>query len=190
MQHLYSCIEGWFDFEEVYERMVDTFVDKARFVEVGSWKGKSAAFLAEKIITSEKNIKVDCVDTWEGSAEHTNPNSAWYEEQIVNNPNYLYFEFIKNTRPVEDVITPIKASSKEAAEIYEDRSLDFVFLDASHDYENVLIDLTIWYPKIKKGGYIGGHDYGGENFAGVDEAVNEFFKYNVEAIGNSFLRRK
>ena len=41
---LYSCIEGWFDFEEVYERMVDTFVDKARFVEVEAGKEKVPLF--------------------------------------------------------------------------------------------------------------------------------------------------
>jgi len=202
MQHFYSSIEGWFDFEVLYKRMVDTFADDARFVEVGSWKGRSSAFLATEIIISQKNIKLDCVDTWRGSEEHINPDSLWYNEKIVNNKNYLYFEFIKNTRPVRDVITPVRSSSIEASKMYKNRSLDFVFLDAAHDYENVFCDLTAWYPKIKKGGYIGGHDYG-KSFAGVnkavdeffncdkfDKAANDFFKYDVEVIGNSFLYRK
>ena len=37
--------------------------------------------------------------------------------------------------------------------------MDFVFLDAAHDYENVKEDILSWYPKVKVGGWLTGHDY-------------------------------
>jgi hypothetical protein len=40
-------IEGWFDFFILYHEMVDKF-DNATFAEVGTWKGQSTVYLAEK----------------------------------------------------------------------------------------------------------------------------------------------
>jgi hypothetical protein len=50
--------------------------------------------------------------------------------------------------------------------------VDFVYIDANHDYDSVYDDIQYWYPKIKKGGVIGGHDI---NYYGVKKAVNVFF---------------
>jgi hypothetical protein len=52
--------------------------------------------------------------------------------------------------------------------------LDFVFLDAAHDYDNVKADITAWRSKVKSGGYLGGHDYQ-LIFPGVMKAVQEEF---------------
>jgi len=62
--------------------------------------------------------------------------------------------------------------STEATTLYEDNSLDFVFIDGSHLYEDVLADLQAWFPKVKKGGHIAGHDFPWPN---VKRAVIEFF---------------
>ena len=81
---------------------------------------------------------------------------------------------MENTKPVENIITPIRKPSLEAVKIYENNSLDFIFIDAAHDYDNVLADIKAWYPKCKKGtGTISGHDYswGPE----VKRAVHDFF---------------
>ena len=53
--------------------------------------------------------------------------------------------------------------------------LDFVYIDADHSYEGVARDLRSWYPKIRVGGVIGGHDYDHPNFPGVRKAIDEFF---------------
>ena len=70
MNHFYEQIQGWFDFEDLYSDVVKTFPEESHFVEVGSWKGKSASFMAVEIHNSKKQIKFDCVDTWNGSVEH------------------------------------------------------------------------------------------------------------------------
>ena len=63
--------------------------------------------------------------------------------------------------------------SHEAAALYPDHSLDFVFIDAAHDYGNVKKDIQAWAPKVKETGIIAGHDYFGAE--GVRAAVDEFF---------------
>ena len=73
----------------------------------------------------------------------------------------------------------IKSCSWEAATLFEDNSVDFVFIDADHQYESVKKDITAWYPKIKIGGIMSGHDYISK--FGVADAVNSFFgkRYQV-----------
>jgi hypothetical protein len=174
MKHFYENIHGWFTFPSFYSQVANYYSSDSHFVEIGVWKGKSAAFMATEIFNSEKNIKFDCVDTWEGSAEHLNPEGGYFEPGLVNDKDYLYKTFLENVEPVKDIITPIRKPSLEAVNLYEDNSLDFIFIDAAHDYENVLKDIKAWYPKCKKDtGTISGHDYswGPE----VRKAVHEFF---------------
>ena len=57
---------------------------------------------------------------------------------------------------------------------FDDTSVDVIYIDGDHTYGAVLSDLKELTPKVKKGGYICGHDYQG-NVTGVQKAVNEFF---------------
>lgn len=168
MEHFYQNIgEDWFTYPNLYRSVINKYGNNSHFVEVGSWKGRSASFMGVEIINSGLDIKFDCIDTWEGSIEHQ-------EMEIVINKE-LYDIFLENTSPVKSVINPIRTTSLEASKLYEDNSLDFVFIDASHEYQDVLDDMNAWLPKIKNGGTIAGHDYGRYE---VNLAVNEFFKTN------------
>ena len=182
MEHFYDTIgEDWFDFSDIYSYVVDNFTDDSHFVEVGSWKGRSASFMAVEIINSKKNIKFDCIDTWEGSIEHNQDNKPWVTE-FQKDKDFLYSTFLKNTQSASDVINPIRKRSHDAAISYKNRSLDFIFLDGSHEYKDVLLDLQLFYPKLKRGGIIAGHDYA--NFMPVRMAVHEFFNCGVLWDGN------
>ena len=151
MEHFYQNIgEDWMDFQELYSEMVNYFPDNSHFVEVGSWKGRSASYMSVEILNSKKRIQFDCVDTWLGSVEHTDPNSLFFVEELINDKDWLYYQFLNNTRPVCDIINPVRSSSLESVNLYENRSLDFVFIDASHEYDDVKKDILAWYPKLKK----------------------------------------
>ena len=63
--------------------------------------------------------------------------------------------------------------TRHAAKEFRNQFLDFVFIDASHDYDSVLEDIKIWAPKVRKGGLISGHDI---NDPEVKKAVDEVFK--------------
>lgn len=154
MEHFYYKIHGWFDFQNLYSQAVNSAPNEgSHFVEVGSWKGTSSSYMAVEIANSGKKIKFDCVDTWLGSPEHQKG------DQPEVNQGILFEVFQKNMEPVKDYYNPIRMDSIEAAKLYEDNSLDFVFIDAAHDTESVINDIKAWFPKVKSGGYICGHDY-------------------------------
>lgn len=169
MNHIYQLPqfgENWFSYENFYKSMVEKFPSGSKFVEVGSWKGKSSAYLAVEIINSKKNITLDCIDTWQGSAEHQ-------KDKYVKS-NSLYELFIENTSSLSSVINPIRLDSISASKKYEDNSIDFIFIDANHYYHDVKKDIEAWFPKVKIGGVIAGHDYK-NGWTDVDKAVDEFF---------------
>lgn len=170
--HTHHKIQGWFSFYHLYTEMVEKY-DNAIFLEIGTWKGKSAAYMATEIANSGKNIKFYCVDTWEGSAEHLDPKNCYYEP-LLKTKDGLYAHFLKNIEHLKNYIIPIRKSSIEATENFKNNSLDFIYIDASHDYENVKKDLNAWFPKLKKGGTLAGHDY--PTYSGVRKAVDEFVK--------------
>ena len=171
----YKSIEGWFNSPDVYFAMVNMY-NNGIFVEVGSWKGQSSVFMAGLIANYNKNIKFYCVDTWEGSEEHKS------EDSIVNKT--LFDIFKKNTEEYSEYINPIKKKSIEASQMFCDMCLDFVYIDAAHDYENVKNDILAWYPKVKIGGTIAGDDYH-PSWPGVTQAVNEWaFKDNKNVMTN------
>jgi len=61
--------------------------------------------------------------------------------------------------------------------MFEDNSLDLVYIDAAHDYENVKKDISFWLPKIRLNGIIAGHDI---TIPGVSQAVTEVFGNDVK----------
>ena len=188
MKHFHHTVgkENWFDYEKLYQSMVNHFPDNSHFGAVGSWKGRSAAFMGVEILNQGKCIQFDCVDTWLGSEEHGKIEEGL---NIQKDNNWLFNEFRKNTLPISTHINPIRKPSLEASQLYKDRSLDFVFLDAAHDYKNVKEDILSWYPKVKVGGWLTGHDYFLEHF-GVKKAVDEIFGDKIQTEGSCWLIRK
>ena len=171
MEHFYQSVPGHFNYENVYKDMI-AFAPQysaEKFVEIGAWKGKSICYAGVEIINSGKNIRLDSVDTWEGSPGEP---VLMNDESVINKT--LYDEFIKNIEPVRRVVTPIKLPSVQAANMYADNSVFFVFIDGSHLYEAVKEDILAWLPKVKSGCFIGGHDIDQtEEFNGVRKAVDE-----------------
>ena len=166
MDHFYEDVYGFsgVDLFALYKKMVDRFDSGSHFVEVGAFLGRSAVFMAVEIINSGKNIKFDCIDHWQGSEEHNNNDEVNLER--------LYEDFLENIKPVEGIINPIRANSIDASKLYKPNSLDFIFIDASHDTDSVKADVTYWMPRLKEDGVIAGDDINNE---GVANAVKWFF---------------
>lgn len=174
INHFYNDIDGWFDYQQLYSNVVNISKDSDHFVEIGAWLGKSTAYMAVEIANSNKNIKFDVIDTWQGSA-----NEDIHLEFVKTHDIYKMFLDNMKKGNVSQYVNSIKMTSHEASKLYNDDSLDFVFIDAQHTYDSVMDDLKCWYPKTKSGKIIAGHDYGAGPET-VAKAVNEFFgKINV-----------
>lgn len=166
MEHFFGRIEGWFTFPQLYSFLVSRMPAGGTFVEVGSWKGQSLAYLAVEAIRQGKDFRIVAVDTWEGSSEHAGTSSI--------RDGTLYEEFTRNLEPVAGRYEALRLPSLEAAKSFGDASLDAVFIDAAHEYAAVAADLEAWHPKVKPGGWVCGHDYS-KPWPGVIRAVDRFF---------------
>ncbi len=166
-----DSIEGWLSHTEgicLYELVA--IAPTNTVVEIGSWKGKSTAWLHVACFENHKTLYA--VDHFRGSAEH--------HKEFGDDIN-TFDEFNKNIEHVREtfeidnlnstfVIMPI--SSEDAAKEFDDNSISLLFLDASHDYESVKADLNAWLPKVMRGGIVACHDYH-KNWPGVMKAVRE-----------------
>ena len=179
MNHFHHEVYGFAqnDLFALYRMVVKLFPSGSHFVEVGSFLGKSAVFMAVEIINSGKRIKFDCIDHWKGSEEH-------YDNENIDAEN-LYEKFLENIKPVKGVINPIRGESVMASKLYEPNSLDFIFIDASHDERSVKEDLTYWMPRLKEDGMIAGDDVDNK---GVANAVRWFFDTKkLEIVGRQWM---
>lgn len=152
----YKTIPGWFDFEAIYDQAVSEARDGDTLVEIGSWMGKSAIYLAQKVRESGKQIRVVCVDPWTGTPGHP------VLTPIVEKHGGSIFEVFKANvvaAGLDDIIAPLEMPSVEGAKRFEDASVFMAFIDGDHSYEAVCADIEAWAPKVRPGGILAGHDY-------------------------------
>ncbi len=147
-----------------FAKLIDEVGAKV-IVEVGVRDGYFSKYLLDN--TSVE--KLYAVDPWELNSE------------LMSDPEGIYNICKNNFKPYGERAEMVKGYSPSAAEMFEDESLDFVYIDGAHDYESVKNDIDAWYSKLKKGGILAGHDYHLEDWPGVYNSVNEFVaKNNLE----------
>ena len=128
-------------------------------VEIGVMKGKNAL----DILSCWEGEKLFLIDNWESRPR--------YYQTVL--------DLFKDNKKVE----VWKSGSADASKRFGIESLDWVYIDAWHDYKNLCTDNISWYNKVKKGGIIAGHDYRPDDSEsldkgtyGVKSAVDEFVK--------------
>ena len=185
LQPQFNEIPGWFGYSELYDEVIESTPYYSTFVEVGAWFGKSTNYLANKIKESDKNIELTIVDTFKGT------ETAELDKTIVNAFNGdIFCDFIENTTISNnyDSFDIIKDTSKNAANTFQNNSIDFVMLDTEVEYDRVIDNIKIWYNKIKPGGIISGDDYG--VFNTVTKAADDYFYGQFDKSYRCFKRKK
>lgn len=104
------------------------------------------------------------------------PYSPYYESGKLVNISDVFPKTKKRLKKFEEKIEFIRKKSSEAIDDVSD-NLDFVYIDGNHAYEFVKKDIEYYYPKVREGGIIGGHDFCVQNI-GVCKAVLEFVRKN------------
>lgn len=138
-------------------------------VEVGVWRGETSYALLSK----RKDLTLHMIDPWKAGV----PGTAWWKTGSTM-PGRDQTEYDRAFTLASDRVAKfgdrakiIREPALTAVSSFEDESLDFVFLDGDHSFEAVTQEIDAWFPKVKKGGWIGGHDFGTKRNGQVREAV-------------------
>jgi len=121
--------------------------DDLILVEIGSYRGESMEIFAE----SNKFKTIYCIDPWESGFDEKDmcDIAGFAEIEKTFDEKANKFNFIKK----------IKNKSFDASKHFEDESIDIVYIDGMHTPEALELDIKTWLPKLKKTGYITGHDW-------------------------------
>jgi predicted O-methyltransferase YrrM len=132
----------------------------------GAEIGVAQGFVSEFMCKNIPGLKLYCIDAWEWY-----PHNRWLPKGRAER----HYERAKSRLAPYNAIL-IKKYSMDAIKDIPDNSLDFVFIDANHDFDHVMEDLINWTKKVRKGGIVSGDDYFVFKGAGVIEAVNAYTK--------------
>jgi hypothetical protein len=143
--------------------------------EVGVWQGA----LSRRLLEARRDLMLTLVDPWIAGAL----NADWREsgsemaqqDQAIVDGNYRLV--CQLARPYIGRVQILRMTSLDAAAEIVNHGLDAVFLDGIHTYDAVNADIAAWQPKVRAGGWIGGHDYDAPRFPGVTRAVREQFPH-------------
>jgi len=114
--------------------------------EIGVAQGKHSELLCQK----NPDLELYCIDVWEGYDGYT---------EYANRIDKYYIEAQERLALYNNRTHFIKKFSMDAVKDFEDKSLDFVYIDGAHDLKNVVCDIVEWTKKVKIGGIVYGHDY-------------------------------
>ena len=171
-------MKRWYVIEHLMKKY-----DYDYIVELGVWKGVIPRF----ILPRNPDWKYVGVDLYEPQPD--NPSETYEPGENGHAWDHeTYFKEVSEILDMYDNAKLLRMHTVEAAHEFDDKSIDFVFVDADHSYEGVKADLEAWIPKIRSGGMIAGHDYT-EEFPGVIEAVHERFAGVLNFPDNIWAKR-
>ena len=115
--------------------------------EIGSFAGESAEIFAQYFGT------VHCVDPWT-----SDPNICGLTDACPFNCEDVQRSFDERAAKCGNLVKHV-GYNIDVAKTVKEGSLDFVYIDALHHYDAVRQDIATWWPKVKSGGFLGGHDF-------------------------------
>lgn len=127
--------------------------------------GVAGAHFTKQILatwsTCSKLYAVDCWGSFKGNHITDNDQEQRFQQVVADLSHHNNVEIVRQY-------------SHQAATSVPDKSIDFIYIDADHSYDAVLLDLRSWFPKLKRNGIMAGHDYYDGPGFGVKSAVIAF----------------
>ena len=168
--------QGWNSQHPAFEAII-AHARPHIIIDVGAWKGASTIHLAELLKRHAITGAVIAVDTFLGSLEHCDRESA--EFGLIPHRHgmpLLYEQFLSNVvrTGVSDRVVPLPQTSTVACELLRRTGVrsSLIHIDASHEYEDVLRDVFSYWEILEPGGYLVGDDYH-QNWPSVIKAADE-----------------
>lgn len=196
----YPCdLQGWGSQAPIFERLISQLQSKL-IIEVGTWKGASALHMVDLLKSKNIVCPIICVDTWLGGTEYFLEKSILPSDMTIpRRYGYpeLYFQFLANVmhKQAQDYIVPLPLHSTAAYKLIKSWQIlaDFIYIDGSHQEEDVYADLVHYWQLVRPKGVLLGDDYHNLNCPGVLVAVHRFAKENnlqIYTEGNKFWFKK
>lgn len=152
---------------KAYRPSIDTAV------EIGVLKGESGRYISN-ILQPKKLIGIDPYQLYENYTDK--PSKEFNDQEQLDKLAAQMIEAYKTyNKPRHSEL--VRARNHQVVNTFADGSLDYVYLDGDHKYDSVKQDIKMWYPKLKVGAILSGHDYcigSVQEKFGVIEAVQEF----------------
>lgn len=174
--------DGWNSDAPIFRELIED-VRPGLIVEVGSWKGASAVHMADVCKSLGLQTTIVCVDTWIGSLEmweNQSDETRYGSLGLKHGYPQLYYQFLANVIRAghSNRIVPFPQTSAIAARWLAKRGVvaDLIYLDASHDYQDVLDDMRSYWPLVRPGGILFGDDRC--SFLDVERALTTFCSEN------------
>lgn len=149
-------IEGWFSEGDAdFVTNICASIKNGIVVEIGVFAGRSTAVMAP--ICMANGTEYNAIDSFWGGNNSDDDSTVAHR----TGEGRVRRDFERNMREasVWDHISLHECYSAEVAKEFADETLDFCFIDGDHTPEGVHKDLIAWWPKVKQGGVLGGHDY-------------------------------
>jgi hypothetical protein len=142
-----------------------------RAAEIGVCKGENLEGMA---FDPARVAELVLVDRWGDPSQTYVASKDKLAKRVASEGESWMQEARQRALPLGDKATFLRMDSGEAAKQFSDGHFDIVFLDADHSYEGCASDIQAWAPKVKSGGWLGGHDFIGRPTWGVQKAVTEW----------------
>ncbi len=130
-------------------------------LELGVARAETSYYFLENCPNIKKYY---CVDPWQ-------PYMDWNGMISVQLISDMKLAAMTNLSYFKDKVEIIQENSRDAKTKIADEYLDFIFIDGDHSYDAALFDMSMYWPKVKKGGLFAGHDTGMKT---VDDAIAKF----------------
>jgi len=167
---------GWGGMDPIFEELILKVRPKV-IVELGSWKGESTLTMGKALWNHGlRDSKVYAIDTWLGSIEFWTTYNTTSERDLKLKNGYptAYYQFISNVTyaNLQETIIPVPNTTRIGMQILQAKNIipELVYIDASHETDDVLGDIRTAYLWVNKG-IVFGHDY---NWETVRKAVDLF----------------
>ena len=133
----------------------------------GAEIGVARGAYSEVLCKRNPGLELFCVDPWELDSDNRGGGTRTSQYQSFN----LAKRKLKNYNALF-----VRMFSLSAVKLFRDKSLDFVYIDANHDFDHVMMDIIEWSKKVIPGGIVAGHDYYEFGDDGVRIATDTYAK--------------
>jgi predicted O-methyltransferase YrrM len=192
LELLPSNLTGWHGDSKVFHQLIDESLPK-RIIEVGTWLGQSLINMGTYCQDKGYDTTLISVDTFLGAGEFLDEYAHTEERQLKQKNGYpqIFYQTISNVvhAGLKERVLFFPNTSLIAATYFNKHNIksELIYIDGSHDYLSVSLDLKYYYPLLSEKGIMFGDDY--YHWLDVKKAVDEFVqnnKLNLEILENNF----